>query len=61
MQYEKIEKLKLAKNDFLKVKELDPSNLKASQGLHRVNQLLPKEIYNSPKKPENQIRAIHRK
>lgn len=43
LQYEKIDKGKLAKLDFLKVKELDPNNIQASQGLYRVNQYLPKE------------------
>ncbi len=37
MAYEGIERYRSARNDFVSVKELDPSNMQASQGLQRVS------------------------
>lgn len=40
MALESLEKYAEAKEDFLSVKELQPSNLQASKGLSRINQAL---------------------
>jgi len=45
MCYERIEKNIEARRDFISVKELDPMNKQASEGLSRVlKQLSPNEI-----------------
>ncbi len=45
MAYERLEKLFKAKEDFDRVKSLDPTNLQASKGLSRIlPQINPKDL-----------------
>lgn len=43
LAYEKLDKLRLARNDYVEVKHLNPGNKQASEGLHRVDKLLIQE------------------
>ena len=43
LAYEKLDKLKLAKEDMTKVKEMQPDNLDASKALYRINAGLEQE------------------
>lgn len=40
LAYERLEKFRLAKQDMLIVKQLDPANMQASQALHRLSSVL---------------------
>lgn len=45
MQYEKIDKGKNSKEDYLEVKKIDPNNMKASEGLYRLREVKLEEKF----------------
>ncbi|KAM3143964.1 hypothetical protein pb186bvf_004015 [Paramecium bursaria] len=54
LAYEHMEKLSLSKQDFYKVKELDPGNLQASQGLSRLQKIMNEDEHNDFNKTQQQ-------
>lgn len=52
MAYEKLDKLRLSKSDYGLVKELNPGNKQASEGLHRISKLLRDEEPGTQNKSE---------
>ncbi|CAD8110823.1 unnamed protein product [Paramecium primaurelia] len=50
MAYERLDKVVLSKLDFLRVKDLDPGNLQASQALDRLSKIMSQEENNKVSK-----------
>lgn len=63
LQYEKIDKEKKAKEDYLEVKRIDPNNMKASEGLYRLREVkitepvAPKIVAEKVEKKEQKLEA----